>query len=170
MSWLVDESVSGNQPLMSALRSTNGERYVSTTGGSLGWGIGAACGIALARNGEPVTCVLGDGAFFFGVQALWPAVSMNLPITFVVLDNGGFDSTRWFESRYAKSHSRGSEEARFVGSNFASLGRSVCEVARGFGLQAHDVVDRALAETLAKFRGTGPVVLRVPLDSEFNRS
>jgi thiamine pyrophosphate-dependent acetolactate synthase large subunit-like protein len=163
-SYLVDESVSANLPILLELKGMQGDRYVSTTGASLGWSIGAACGVALATN-EPVVCVLGDGAFFFGVQALWPAVAMQLPITFVVLDNGGFGSTKMFEERYMQEHpNTATGTAHFVGSDFSASGPSVRSVAEGFGLPVVSVASGATLETeLNMNRGPGPLLLHVPI-------
>jgi thiamine pyrophosphate-dependent acetolactate synthase large subunit-like protein len=163
--FLVDESVSANLPIVSALTSARGERYVSTTGGSLGWGVGAACGVAIA-TGEPVTCVLGDGAFFFGLQGLWPAVAQSLPVTFVVLDNGGFASTQYFEDRYVETlPDPQCRQASYVGSDFGKCGPSVSETGRGFGLTVVEVLDGdQLACELTRERVAAPRLLRLPID------
>jgi thiamine pyrophosphate-dependent acetolactate synthase large subunit-like protein len=160
--YLVDESVSASPSIVASLRGYHGERYISTTGGSLGWGIAASCGVALATGG-PVTCVLGDGAFFFGVQALSHAVSLRLPITFVVLDNGGFGSTQWFEQQYAKNMQNESYRVtNFVGSDFRGVRASVIDVARGFGINAVDLKNgRELAHHLELDRGNGPSLVRL---------
>jgi thiamine pyrophosphate-dependent acetolactate synthase large subunit-like protein len=159
-SFVVDESVSANQILLSGMKCVRGDRYFSTTGGSLGWGIGAACGLALASQ-DSVTCILGDGAFFFGLQGLWLSVELNLPITFVVLDNGGFGSTRGFEARYVEEID--ADHPHFVGSNFGSASRSITRVAEGFGIKCHDITDSDLGWWLEDVRGSGPVLLRVPI-------
>lgn len=164
--WLIDESVSGNYPLVTRLKGHRGERYLSTTGGSLGWGIGAACGVALA-TGEPVTCVTGDGAYFFGMHGLAHARALNLPVSFVVLDNGGFGSTQWFEQQFSSAHP---DEARrathFVGSDFRGSRPDVLDVARGFGIAAVEAADgQALRRHLEANRGKGPSVARLRIAS-----
>jgi thiamine pyrophosphate-dependent acetolactate synthase large subunit-like protein len=167
--WIIDESVSGNFALTSALRSQRGDHFISTTGGALGWGIGAATGVALA-TGDHVVCVLGDGAFFFGVQGLWQARVSDLPITFVVLDNRGFGSTRAFEAQYARElpGGAGTHPAGYIGSDFRS-GPPVDAAARGFGIPATMLPDAgslgpALAHRLE--RPQGPHVYVVPLPFE----
>jgi thiamine pyrophosphate-dependent acetolactate synthase large subunit-like protein len=175
--YVVDESVSGSHALVTALTGGHGERYVSTTGGSLGWGIPAACGVALA-TGEPVTCVLGDGAFFFGAQGLWAAAARQLPITFVVLDNGGYGSTQWYAKQYAtrrrsREAATGSAEFEpsFAGSSFGAAGPSVASVAAGYGVRSvHLDSSGGLARALAAGRGDAPVVLRVPVRSLADRA
>jgi thiamine pyrophosphate-dependent acetolactate synthase large subunit-like protein len=163
--WIVDESVSGNFYLTSALRGQRGDHFISTTGGSLGWGPSAAVGVALA-TGESVVCYLGDGAFFFGVHGLWPASARNLPITYVVLDNRGFGSTRWFEDRHVKLHVQGSS-AGHIGSDFGDRAPSVADVARGFGVPARVLTGpgelaHALDEAVQHQKGPSLLVVPIP--------
>jgi thiamine pyrophosphate-dependent acetolactate synthase large subunit-like protein len=166
--WIVDESVSANFHLAGAMRQGRGDHFISTTGGSLGWGTGAAAGVALA-SGDPVICFLGDGAFFFGIHGLWPAVARNLPITYVVLDNQGFGSTRYFEQEYVKTLPSGAE-AGFVGSDFRNGGPSVAALAGGFGIPTENLTGPSeLRAALARrFDGVprGPAVIsvRLPFD------
>jgi thiamine pyrophosphate-dependent acetolactate synthase large subunit-like protein len=165
--FIVDESVSASQQLVRALGSEHGENYLATTGGSLGWATGAAAGVAIA-GGRPVTCVLGDGAFFFGVQGLWPARALNLPITFVVLDNQGYGSTRFFEERYVATLTPEAPRAAYIGSDFRQFGLSPADVMRGFGIPATDVADAGQLRGELERRWTsgseGPhgIVLRLP--------
>jgi acetolactate synthase-1/2/3 large subunit len=61
---------------------------------TLGYGLPAAVGAALAAPGRPVACLLGDGALMFSVQELATAVELGLPVPIVVVDNGGFGEIR----------------------------------------------------------------------------
>jgi thiamine pyrophosphate-dependent acetolactate synthase large subunit-like protein len=163
--WLVDESVSANQELVFGLTGRRGDRYISTTGGSLGWSIGASCGVALA-SGEPVTCVLGDGALLFGAQGLWTVRALDLNITTVVLDNGGYGSTRWFEQQYTQMSSTTGFDAEFLGSDLRGLGGPVEDVMNGFGvsttrLRAGDDISHALKEAWAD-PGPRGIVIETP--------
>jgi thiamine pyrophosphate-dependent acetolactate synthase large subunit-like protein len=136
--YLVDESVTASATLVSNIRSSHAERYVSTTGGSLGWGIAASAGIALATR-DRVTCVVGDGAFFFGLHGLWPASCLQLPIDYVVIDNGGFGSTQMYERDYLLQSGRADAVVTAVGSDFRTGRPSAVDIARSFGIEAHEV-------------------------------
>jgi len=138
--WLVDESVMGVHQLGKILKSTDGERYVGTTGASLGWGTGAAAGVALA-SGEPVTCVLGDGALRFGALGLWTVRAQNLPVTFVVIDNGGYGSTRFFERQFVErlGPAANPQHAGYLGSDLRGTGSTVQGVIEGFNIPADRV-------------------------------
>ena len=62
-------------------------RYFFCTGGGLGWGMPAACGVSLGHGGAPVLCVVGDGSAMYSPQALWTAASEELPVVFAVVNN-----------------------------------------------------------------------------------
>ena len=62
-------------------------RYFFNRGGGLGWGMPAAVGVSLAHGGEPVLCVVGDGAAMYSPQALWTAAHERLPVVFAVVNN-----------------------------------------------------------------------------------
>ncbi|MFJ9036864.1 benzoylformate decarboxylase [Streptomyces sp. NPDC102406] len=63
--------------------------FLTTGSGALGWGLPLAVGRALADR-RRVVCVLGDGSALYSVQALWTAARHRAPVTFVILDNGGY--------------------------------------------------------------------------------
>ena len=55
---------------------------------SMGWAIGSAVGTALARRGDPVVCITGDGAILMNGQEITVAIQEQLPVVFVVLNDG----------------------------------------------------------------------------------
>ncbi len=63
---------------------------LSTGGGTLGYGLPAAVGAAIGAPGRKVVAVLGDGSSMYSIQALWTAAREQLPVTFVILDNGQY--------------------------------------------------------------------------------
>jgi thiamine pyrophosphate-dependent acetolactate synthase large subunit-like protein len=70
-------------------------RFCYTPGyATLGYGLPAAIGAALARPAAPVVALVGDGAFMFCVQELATAVDLRLPLPIVVVDNGGYGEIR----------------------------------------------------------------------------
>ncbi|MCK8463790.1 5-guanidino-2-oxopentanoate decarboxylase [Aliiroseovarius sp. S1339] len=58
--------------------------------GALGYGIPAAIGAALADPSASVICIAGDGGAQFSLPELMCAVDENLPITFVIWNNHGY--------------------------------------------------------------------------------
>lgn len=58
----------------------------------IGWGFPAALGIKQARMSETVVCLVGDGGFMFGLQALAAASTHRIPVLIIIADNRGFVS------------------------------------------------------------------------------
>jgi thiamine pyrophosphate-dependent acetolactate synthase large subunit-like protein len=155
-------------PVLRSLRGGDGSRYLSMSGASLGWGTGAACGVALA-SGERVTCILGDGALRFGAQALWTAKACELPITYVVLDNGGFGSTRSFERHYVATLGQPDARAGYVGSDLSGTSPSVRELITGYGIGCEAVTAsgdiRSALTRLWDAKGPNALVIDVGFDA-----
>lgn len=68
--------------------------YFAAAGGSMGWGMPAALGLALARPDTRVVAISGDGSFFMIAQDLETAVRENIPVVNVVMNNFAFGNTR----------------------------------------------------------------------------
>jgi thiamine pyrophosphate-dependent acetolactate synthase large subunit-like protein len=167
--WVVDESVSGLFALQDRLTATDGSRYIGTSGSSLGWGTGAAVGVALA-SGEPVTLVIGDGSLRFSALGLWNIATSNLPVTIVVLDNGGYGSTRMFERFHALKHGAegGVQSVGYLGSDLRTMGPSVKSIIEGFGIpcmtpKPGDDMRAAMMTAWEKGR-SGPIAIVLPVD------
>jgi benzoylformate decarboxylase len=73
-----------------------GRRVIGqTTGFALGWGVGAALGVKVARPDEEVVCMVGDGAFLFGqIESLWTAARYDIPVLVVIMNNRSYDNER----------------------------------------------------------------------------
>jgi len=169
--WVVDETVMGAVQLMRGLRGLDGRRYVSTSGAALGWGVGAAAGVALA-SGEPVTLAIGDGSLRFGALGLWTIRERNLPITIVVLDNGGYGSTRFYERSYMRRLGNAAPypEPAYNGSDFRSAGSTVGGVIEGFGIPCRTLSPeddlRGAVEAAWASAAEGPNAIVAPLGFE----
>jgi acetolactate synthase-1/2/3 large subunit len=68
--------------------------YFASAGGAMGWGFPAALGIQLARPGERVLCLSGDGSFWMVAQDLETAVRERIPVVTVVANNFAYGNTR----------------------------------------------------------------------------
>ena len=84
----------------SAFRNKPGQRVIMSSYGlgSMGSAIPVSLGVALA-SGRHVVCIEGDGSFMQNTQELEVIRRLNLPITFFVMDNGGYASIRNSETR-----------------------------------------------------------------------
>ncbi len=70
------------------LKNTDG--YFAHRGWALGWGLNCAIGVKLAWPDRPVLGVIGDGSAMYGIQGLWTAAHYNIPVTFVITNNGQY--------------------------------------------------------------------------------
>ncbi|WP_158887062.1 thiamine pyrophosphate-binding protein [Amycolatopsis anabasis] len=93
--------------------------------GTLGFGFPAALGAATAA---PAVCVSGDGGFLYGCGDLATLAQERLPLTVIIVDDGGYGMLRFDQDQAGLPH-RG---VNLTTPDFAALARS-------FGIRAHRV-------------------------------
>jgi benzoylformate decarboxylase len=93
---IVEESASSRGAFYDQIRINRPASYFATASGGLGFALPGAVGVGLARPGTPVTCIVGDGAAMFGIQAIWTAAQYRVPVVYVVLNNGGYGILKAF--------------------------------------------------------------------------
>lgn len=87
-------------------RNKPGQRVFLTSGlGSMGYGLPAAIGACLANGSKPMVAVESDGSLQLNLQELATLAARQLPITLIVMNNGGYASIRntqrnYFAGRY----------------------------------------------------------------------
>jgi acetolactate synthase-1/2/3 large subunit len=93
---LVEEAVTNAGALHDVLRRSLPGTLAGTGSPGLGWGLGGAVGVKLARPDRRVVAVVGDGSFMFGVPtaAFALAAEADAPIAVVVLNNDGYRASR----------------------------------------------------------------------------
>jgi benzoylformate decarboxylase len=153
---VVEEAPSHRQAVHDYLpMRTFGSFYTMTSGG-LGYSLPASAGVALARPGRRVICLIGDGSMMYSVQALWTAVQHELPVTVVVVNNGGYGAMRAFSRVLNVTSPPGID---LPGLDFVSL-------AAGMGCRGRRVTKaedlRAALE--GAFRTAGPSLIDVAVD------
>src|SRR5262249_49184892 len=77
--------------------------------GTMGFGLPAAIGAALAAPGRRVACISGDGSLLMNIQELAPLADHHLPVAVLVFNNAQLGLVRqqqelFFGRRYAASH------------------------------------------------------------------
>jgi benzoylformate decarboxylase len=163
---VVDEAVSSSGALHTAFPfGPPAERFGHRAGG-LGWGLPAAMGVALARPGQQVVSVLGDGSVMYAVQGLWSASHHELPILFVVLDNGGYEIIR---AGLRRQGGEAGAAGSYLGMDVSAPSIEWGSVASAFGLR-HASVERAseVCEAASSLLAQGgPSLLRVPIATGF---
>ena len=132
-------------------------RYFAAASGSLGYGLPAAVGVALAAPGTRVVALIGDGSSYYAFQGLWTAVEHRLPIAFVIVNNGGYGAMRSFSQLLGSQRSP----------SFDIGHCDVVALARGFGCPGARVTRAADLEPalLEAYRSDGPVLIDVTVES-----
>jgi acetolactate synthase-1/2/3 large subunit len=106
---IMDETILHTRFVHQYLSEPN--RYIKAGYGSLGIGLGEACGVKLAHQDKPVILIVGDGAFNYNpvLAGLGLCQEYHLPIFIIVLDNGGYMAMklgyqRLYPEGWASSH------------------------------------------------------------------
>ena len=111
--------------------------------GTLGFGFPASLGACLADQG-PTVCVTGDGGFLLACGELATVVESRIPVTIVLVDDGGYGMLRFDQAR-AGEEPLGVD---LVGPDFAALARTFglpATTLEGFGPPFEDQLRRSVA-------------------------
>lgn len=156
---IVVEEAPSHRPAMQKHFPMRGQdSFYTMSSGGLGYSLPASVGISMARPGNRVLCLLGDGSAMYSIQALWTAAQHNLPITFVILNNSGYGAMRSFSRIMQAENPPGID---LPGLDFV-------QIARGHGCGAMRVTKPdEIGPALHKaFADEGPVLLDVAVDQD----
>jgi benzoylformate decarboxylase len=129
---VVEEALTTAAPLPQFLHQHDETSLYGLASGGLGFAVGGAIGVSLARPGRPIVALIGDGSAMYGIQGLWSAAHLKLPITYVIANNRGY---RIIKERLVAM--QGSD--RFVGMDIRDPDIDFVGLARSFGLEARRV-------------------------------
>lgn len=87
---LLEETPSSRPELNARWPARHPLGFVSAAMGGLGFALPAAVGMRMARPGQPVVAVVGDGSALYSIQSLWSAAHYGVGAVFVVLANGRY--------------------------------------------------------------------------------
>lgn len=98
---IVTTEVGQHQVWASRLLKFNEPRKFLTSGGlgTMGFGFPAAIGASIAKNGEPVVCIAGDGSFQMNLQEIATCMDYNIPVKVFVFNNGYLGMVRQFQEK-----------------------------------------------------------------------
>ena len=129
--------------------------------GTMGFGLPAALGAAIANPSKRIVCFSGDGSIMMNVQEMATLAELNLPVTIIVFQNGTlgmvYQQQKFlFDKNYSAS----------------VFGRSpdLLSIARGFCLEAIDADSDAewYKKAFDSNRQNKPCFVRISVDSEEN--
>jgi benzoylformate decarboxylase len=156
---VVEEAPTARDPMNDCLPISEPDGFLTTGSGGLGYGLPASVGVALARPDARVIAIIGDGSAMYGIQALWSAAQLKLPMTILIVNNAGYLALKHMGEMFQMKELVGVD---LPGIDFVGLARALgCQAARVE--QAGDL-DAALTAALAS---DGPYLLDVAVDQSF---
>jgi len=137
------------------------QRLISNSGSaSMGYDLPAAIGAAVARGGQRVICLGGDGSLQMNIQELQTVAHHRLPVKILALNNGGYLSIRSTQKNFfGRAVGSGPES----GVSFPDYAR----LAEAFGLPAVRVQGPDFRSALdAALAAPGPGLVEAMLDPD----
>ena len=139
---IVEEAPSHRSAIQRFLPITKPNSFFTMLSGGLGYALPASVGVALATD-KRVVCLIGDGSSMYSIQAVWTAAQLNLPVTFIVLNNSGYGAMHSF-SKIMKSKSVPGLDLPNI--DFVQLANSMgCE---GMRIEEHGNLPQALHQAV----------------------
>jgi len=133
-------------------------RTLLTSGGlgAMGYGLGAAIGASLVKNKKRTVLFTSDGSFGMNLIELATAVSQELPITIVLLNNGTLGMVRqWQTMFYGERYAQTTLNRK---TDFTAL-------AKAFGAEGYSALDLSQLEDILKnLKDAVPTVINCPVD------
>jgi len=133
--------------------------FISSSGlGTMGFGVPAAIGAALANPRKKVVCFSGDGSILMNIQELVTMSENNLNITVLVFNNQSLGLVRQHQELFfSKNYMATQFEAK---PDFPAI-------ARAFGISGMDLTTSAnpLDDLMNALEHPGPVLVNVPINT-----
>ncbi|MBW8743022.1 MAG: benzoylformate decarboxylase [Sphingomonas sp.] len=150
---IVEEAPSSRGAMQELLPMLAPDSFYTTASGGLGYALPAAVGIALARRGERVIALLGDGSAMYSIQALFSAARAAVPLSVLVIANRRYEALENFGRHFGLE--------RVEGTNLSGI--EFCAIGQGHGVASRraetpDELDAALAWSFAQ---TGPTLVEI---------
>jgi len=143
---IVEEAPSARPIMQQYLPIYEAGTFYTMCSGGLGYGMPAAVGIALAGPHKKTIAVIGDGSAMYAIQALYSAAQLQLPITFVILNNQRYAALQEFAPIFGYA-----ENEKVAGTALPQL--DFVALARGMGVEGNQItqaehIDYALKTAL----------------------
>ncbi|MGD0815845.1 MAG: thiamine pyrophosphate-binding protein [Verrucomicrobiota bacterium] len=145
-----------------AARIKRGQRVFANAGSaSMGYDLPAAIGAAVARPGQRIICLGGEGSMMLNLQELQTVAHYKLPVKVIILNNDGYLSQRMTQSSFFNGLLIG--EGPKSGVSFPDM----VKIGKAFGLPSVRLENPAFQAALAKFLDApGPGLANIILDRD----
>ncbi|CDM69013.1 Acetolactate synthase isozymes, large subunit [Clostridium bornimense] len=160
---IVTTDVGQHQMWVAQSYSFNTPRTLLTSGGlgTMGFGLPAAIGAALANDDKNIICFSGDGSILMNIQELATLKDFNLNVKVIIFVNGHLGLVRQQQELFYNEH--------YMASKFIS-NPDFTIIGKGFGIETCDLGKEnspleKLKEILSK---KGPYVISIPINETEN--
>ena len=141
----------------------NEKRRISSGGGSLGWGIGAAIGAKIGEPNRQVVLNIGDGSTMYSSSGFWTMARYSVPVLTIVWNNRNYQTVRHAYARYNGKMARSGHYAgMYLGDpdiDFIGLAKS--QGVDGERAGSAEEFSQALTRGIAATRSGEPYVVEV---------
>jgi benzoylformate decarboxylase len=160
---LVDEALTSSRQITALRPHRDRYGYHALASGGIGWGLPASVGVSLANPDRPVVCFSGDGSSMYSIQALWTAANHKLPLTFIIVNNGGY---RIIKQRLLAFHG----DDHYVGMDFVDPPVDFTGLAKSLGLEAIKITDPGQLKSAlsSAFSRPGTKLIEVVVNNSVN--
>ena len=144
---VIDEALVSSNTLPKVLPLRDRQSYYGLASGGLGFAVPGAVGVSLALKDRPIAVMVGDGSAMYGIQGMWTAAHLKLPITYVIANNRSYRIIKERLVSFRKTD-------RFTGMDLRDPEIDFVSLAESMGLAARRVTDpqdvsAALREAMA---------------------
>lgn len=135
-------------------------RWLTSGGlGTMGFGLPAAIGAALAEPDKTVICITGDGSLMMNIQELATAVEQQTNIKIVLMNNNALGLVHQQQTMFYGKRTFASDYATQM---------DFITIAKGFGMPSYDLAICNDHEDMIRqaLESSGPCLIHVPIDVE----
>jgi len=141
---------------------STGRNFLTSGGlGTMGFGLPAAIGAALANPGRQVICFSGDGSILMNIQELATLADLNLNVKIILLNNGQLGLVRQQQELFYNKN--------YIASKF-STAPDFPQIAKYFNISgcSIDPLNPGSPTIEECMSIPGPVLINVPVTEEYN--
>ena len=134
--------------------------WISSGGlGTMGFGLGAAIGAGYA-TGRRTVLITGDGSFGMNLNELATAVTYNIPVTIVLMNNGVLGMVRQWQTLFCDKH--------YSGTDLSARKTDYVKLAEAFGCKGYSASNeeefrKAFEEA---YKTEGPTLIDLKIDKD----
>lgn len=125
---------------------------------SMGWAIGNAVGVAIAKPDQPVVCITGDGSFLMSGQEITVAIQEELTVIYIILNDAALGMVKHGQ-RLADAEPTAFELPKI---DYAAMARAMG--VHSYVINSPDDLYELEMDTICGFKG--PTLIDVRIDAE----